>query len=383
MSLTLPPLSLYIHIPWCVEKCPYCDFNSHKIQGSIPEHAYIGRLLDDLSADLDGVQGRTIQSIFIGGGTPSVITAEGIQRLLDGVRKRLTLAYDCEVTLEANPGTFEVERFAGFIDAGVNRLSIGIQSLNTEHLRTLGRIHDPLQARIAAEHASQLPLKSFNLDLMHGLPGQSAHDALSDLEGVIALNPPHISWYQLTIEPNTLFASRPPKLPDDDTLWAIYQLGHERLLKAGYQQYEVSAYCKPGHQSMHNTNYWEFGDYLGIGCGAHSKITFPEQNKILRCEKVKHPQGYLDLTRPLRYREWDVEPEERNFEFFMNQFRLFQPVSKQQFTDFTGLPIEHGELALAEATSKGWVESDGDHWQLSQLGHRFLNDVLTTLLSET
>ncbi len=193
MSLTLPPLSLYIHIPWCVEKCPYCDFNSHKIQGSIPEQAYISRLLDDLSADLGGVQGRAIQSIFIGGGTPSVITAEGIQRLLDGVRKRLTLANDCEITLEANPGTFEVERFAGFINAGVNRLSIGIQSLNAEHLRTLGRIHDPLQARIAAEHASQLPLKSFNLDLMHGLPGQSAHDALSDLEGVIALNPPHIS----------------------------------------------------------------------------------------------------------------------------------------------------------------------------------------------
>tara|TARA_B100000700_G_scaffold318046_2_gene410483 strand:+ start:8440 stop:9540 length:1101 start_codon:yes stop_codon:yes gene_type:complete len=366
-----------------VEKCPYCDFNSHKIQGSIPEHAYIGRLLDDLSADLEGVQDRPIKSIFIGGGTPSVITAEGIQRLLDGVRKRVTLTADCEITLEANPGTFEVERFGGFIKAGVNRLSIGIQSLNAEHLRTLGRIHDPQQARTAAAHASELSLKSFNLDLMHGLPGQSAADALSDLEGVIALNPPHISWYQLTIEPNTLFASRPPTLPDDDTLWAIYQRGHEALIKAGYQQYEVSAYCKPSHQSVHNTNYWQFGDYLGIGCGAHSKITIPEQDTILRCEKIKHPQGYLDLTRALRYREWHVEPEERSFEFFMNQFRLFQPVSKQQFERFTGLSVEQGDSALEEAIAKGWVESTSDHWQLTPLGHRFLNDVLTTLLSET
>ncbi|MBT41786.1 MAG: YggW family oxidoreductase [Idiomarina sp.] len=378
--LSLPPLSLYVHIPWCIQKCPYCDFNSHKLNGSIPEDAYIGRLLDDLRADLDWVQGRNIESIFIGGGTPSVMSAAAIQRLMDGIRSQLTLTRDCEVTLEANPGTFETEKFSDFVKAGITRLSIGVQSLQQHQLQALGRIHDPAQARAAAAHAAQLPLTSFNLDLMHGLPDQTLAQALDDLRQVIALDPPHISWYQLTIEPNTLFASKPPELPDDDTLWDIYQQGHQLLEAAGYRQYEVSAYAKPGHQSRHNRNYWQFGDYLGIGCGAHSKVTLAEQNRILRCEKVKHPQGYLDLTRALRYQLNDVVPDERYFEFFMNQLRLLEPISKRHFELTTGLKATDASKKLATAVDKQWLTETDSEWQLTPSGHRFLNSVLETLL---
>ena len=378
--LSLPPLSLYVHIPWCIQKCPYCDFNSHKLNGSIPEDAYIGRLLDDLRADLDWVQGRNIESIFIGGGTPSVMSAAAIQRLMDGIRSQLMLTTDCEVTLEANPGTFETEKFSDFVKAGITRLSIGVQSLQQHQLQALGRIHDPTQARTAAAHAAQLPLKSFNLDLMHGLPDQTLAQALDDLRQVIALDPPHISWYQLTIEPNTLFASKPPELPDDDTLWDIYQQGHQLLEAAGYRQYEVSAYAKPGHQSRHNRNYWQFGDYLGIGCGARSKVTLAEQNRILRCEKVKHPQGYLDLTRALRYQLNDVVPDERYFEFFMNQLRLLEPISKRHFELTTGLKATDASKKLATAVDKQWLTETDSEWQLTSSGHRFLNSVLETLL---
>ena len=378
--LSLPPLSLYVHIPWCIQKCPYCDFNSHKLNGSIPEDAYIGRLLDDLRADLDWVQGRSIESIFIGGGTPSVMSAAAIQRLMDGIRSQLMLTTDCEVTLEANPGTFETEKFSDFVKAGITRLSIGVQSLQQHQLQALGRIHDPAQARAAAAHAAQLPLTSFNLDLMHGLPDQTLAQALDDLRQVIALDPPHISWYQLTIEPNTLFASKPPELPDDDTLWEIYQQGHHLLETAGYRQYEVSAYAKPRHQSRHNRNYWQFGDYLGIGCGAHSKVTLAEQNRILRCEKVKHPQGYLDLTRPLRYQLNDVAPDERYFEFFMNQLRLLEPIAKRHFELTTGLKSTDASKKLATAVDKQWLTETDSEWQLTSSGHRFLNSVLETLL---
>jgi len=378
--LSLPPLSLYVHIPWCIQKCPYCDFNSHKLNGSIPEDAYIGRLLDDLRADLDWVQGRNIESIFIGGGTPSVMSAAAIQRLMDGIRSQLTLTTDCEVTLEANPGTFETEKFSDFVKAGITRLSIGVQSLQQHQLQALGRIHDPAQARAAAAHAAQLPLTSFNLDLMHGLPDQTLAQALDDLRQVIALDPPHISWYQLTIEPNTLFASKPPELPDDDTLWEIYQQGHHLLEAAGYRQYEVSAYAKPGHQSRHNRNYWQFGDYLGIGCGAHSKVTLAEQNRILRCEKVKHPQGYLDLTRALRYQLNDVAPDERYFEFFMNQLRLLEPIAKRHFELTTGLKSTDASKKLATAVAKQWLTETDLEWQLTSNGHRFLNSVLETLI---
>lgn len=385
MSLMqLPPLSLYVHVPWCIQKCPYCDFNSHGLKQEIPEQAYIARLLDDLRADLDWVQQRSLQSIFIGGGTPSLLSAAAIKQLLDGIAKLIPLAPDCEVTLEANPGTFETERFAGFADAGVNRLSIGVQSLQAEQLTALGRVHNPQQAIVAAKHAASLPLRSFNLDLMHGLPGQSTAAAMADLDQVIALQPPHISWYQLTIEPNTVFASRPPQLPDDDTLWEIQELGHQRLLAAGYLQYEVSAYAKPGHQSRHNRNYWTFGDYLGIGCGAHSKISLPEQNQLLRCEKIKHPQGYLDLTKPLRYKEWQVSDEDRPFEFFMNYLRLFEAVPKQLFCERTGLALTTAEAVLAPALAKpaeqALLTDLGDSWEATALGRRYLNSLLDQLV---
>lgn len=378
--MKLPPLALYVHIPWCVQKCPYCDFNSHALKDGIPEQAYVARLLDDLRADLEWVQRRTITSIFIGGGTPSLLTPEAMQRLLQGIEQLLTLSSDCEITMEANPGTFEQERFAGFVAAGVNRLSIGVQSLDAVQLQGLGRIHDPAQAITAAQHAQILPLRSFNLDLMHGLPGQTVAAAMADLDGILALNPPHISWYQLTIEPNTSFASRPPTLPDEGVLEEIYERGQAKLLAAGYENYEVSAYAKPGHQSHHNRNYWQFGDYLGIGCGAHSKITLPHEQRILRCEKIRHPQGYLDLTRPLRYRLWQVEQSELPFEFFMNLLRLAEPIAKHQFSERTGLPLATAEAALAPALEKGLIESSEDYWQTTPLGRRFLNSILDEMV---
>lgn len=378
--MILPPLALYIHVPWCVQKCPYCDFNSHALKGGVPEEAYIARLLDDLRADADWAQGRPISSIFIGGGTPSLLTPAAVTRLLTGVKRLLPLTDSCEITLEANPGTFEQERFAGFIDAGVNRLSIGIQSLNAQQLQRLGRIHDPAQALTAARYAKQLPLRSFNLDLMHGLPEQTIAQAMADLDAIIALDPPHISWYQLTIEPNTSFASRPPRLPEDDVLAEINERGHAKLRAAGYENYEVSAYAKPNHQSHHNRNYWQFGDYLGIGCGAHSKITFPSDNRIFRCEKIKHPQGYLDLTRQLRYRTWDVKQDELPFEFFMNLVRLAEPISKQLFTERTGLPLIAAERALAPAVEKGLIVDAEAEWQTTPLGRRFLNSILDEMV---
>lgn len=381
-DMQLPPLSLYVHIPWCVQKCPYCDFNSHAQPEVIPEVQYIACLLDDLDADLHYAQGRELQSIFIGGGTPSLFSAEGIQRLLNAIEARIPFSANIEITLEANPGTFETERFAGFASAGVTRLSIGVQSLQQQQLKRLGRIHNPEQAETAAKHASSLPLKSFNLDLMHGLPEQTLATAMADLDGIIALNPPHISWYQLTIEPNTMFASKPPVLPSDDVLWEIYEQGHIRLAAAGYEQYEVSAYGKPGHRGQHNLNYWRFGDYLGIGCGAHGKITLPNEQKIIRTEKVKHPRGYLDLTRNFTFKQWQVEPDERVFEYFMNRLRLLEAVPKAEFTAFTGLPLEMAESALADSINKGFIESTAETWQTTETGRLYLNQVLSDLLTE-
>lgn len=382
--MTLPPLSLYVHIPWCVQKCPYCDFNSHAQPQIIPEEVYINCLLDDLRADAAYVQGRPLTSIFIGGGTPSLFSAEGIARLLAGIRQQIEFAPQIEITLEANPGTFEAERFAGFSAGGVNRLSIGVQSLHSQHLQRLGRIHNPQQAEDAAALANRLladgRLTSFNLDLMHGLPDQTEAEAMADLDGVIALKPPHISWYQLTIEPNTLFASKPPKLPDDDTLWEIYEQGHQRLRAAGYEQYEVSAYGQAGHRGQHNLNYWRFGDYIGIGCGAHGKITLPEQKRILRTEKVKHPRGYLDLSRAYLHRSWDVTPDDRVFEFFMNQLRLLEPAPKARFVESTGLDIAQADRAMQDAINKGLVENHSDHWQTTPRGRLYLNAILGDLL---
>jgi len=380
LSLQLPPLSLYIHIPWCIQKCPYCDFNSHAVKQGIPEQEYIAHLLADLRQDLPLVVGRPLHSIFIGGGTPSVFSAAGIKQILDGVKQELATLPNMEVTMEANPGTFEAERFAGYVAAGVTRFSIGVQTFQAAQLSALGRIHNAAEAQAAAKLAATLPLHSFNLDLMHGLPGQDVAMALHDLDTAIALNPPHLSWYQLTIEPNTAFASRPPVLPDDDILWDIQQQGLARLAAAGYEQYETSAYSKVGHQCQHNLNYWRFGDYLGIGCGAHGKITLPSRNAILRTVKIKHPKGYMDLSRGYLDEKHPVLAEDRPFEFFMNRFRLLEACPFNDFIAFTGLPLATLNEPIATALTQGLLTEQADAWQITPHGARYLNDLLTLFI---
>ncbi|MCA5920455.1 radical SAM family heme chaperone HemW [Pectobacterium brasiliense] len=377
--LKLPPLSLYIHIPWCVQKCPYCDFNSHALKGDVPHQEYVDHLLADLDADLPLASGRELHSIFIGGGTPSLLSAEAMQALLDGVRARIPLTPDAEITMEANPGTVEADRFSGYQRAGINRISIGVQSFDPQKLTRLGRIHGPDEAKRAAHLATGLGLRSFNLDLMHGLPDQSLDEALNDLRQAIALNPPHLSWYQLTIEPNTLFSSRPPTLPDDDALWDIYEQGHALLSAAGYQQYETSAYAKPGYQCQHNLNYWRFGDYLGIGCGAHGKLTFSD-GRILRTVKVRHPRGYMQGT--YLDKQHDVANDERPFEFFMNRFRLLEAAPRADFTAYTGLEEHSIRPQLDQALAQGYLTETATHWQITEHGKLFLNSLLELFLAE-
>ncbi|WP_368872397.1 radical SAM family heme chaperone HemW [Proteus terrae] len=375
--LKLPPLSLYIHIPWCVQKCPYCDFNSHTLKGEVPHQEYVQHLLNDLDADLIHVSSREIQTIFIGGGTPSLLSAESMANLLYGVKERIAVSPNAEITMEANPGTVEAERFAGFQRAGVNRISIGVQSFGNDKLIHLGRIHDADEAKNAARLAKELGLRSFNLDLMHGLPDQSLSQALSDLQQAIELSPPHLSWYQLTIEPNTQFGSRPPKLPDDDMLWDIFSEGDKLLTAAGYQQYETSAYCKPGFQCEHNLNYWRFGDYLGIGCGAHGKISF-EDGRIMRTVKTKHPKGFME-GRYLHQQNF-VDNDDRPFEFFMNRFRLLEAFPRQDFSDYTGLSEEVIRHQIDEALSLGYISESDTHWQITPHGKLFLNSLLELFL---
>jgi len=375
----LPPLSLYIHIPWCVQKCPYCDFNSHALKGEVPHDDYVQHLLSDLDADASWAQGREVQTIFIGGGTPSLLSGPAMQTLLDGVRSRLNLAADAEITMEANPGTVEADRFVDYQRAGVNRISIGVQSFNEAKLTRLGRIHGPEEAKRAARLATGLGLRSFNLDLMHGLPDQTLEEALDDLRQAIELNPPHLSWYQLTIEPGTLFGSRPPVLPDDDSLWEIFEQGHQLLTAAGYQQYETSAYAKPGYQCQHNLNYWRFGDYLGIGCGAHGKVTFPD-GRILRTAKTRHPRGYMQGT--YRDRQHDVDTADKPFEFFMNRFRLLEPAPRGEFTRYTGLDESAIRPQIARALALNYVTESAEAWQITEHGKLFLNSLLELFLAE-
>ncbi|HFI5307889.1 MULTISPECIES: radical SAM family heme chaperone HemW [Serratia] len=377
--LKLPPLSLYIHIPWCVQKCPYCDFNSHALKGEVPHQEYVDHLLADLDADLPLVSGREISTIFIGGGTPSLLSAEAMQSLLDGVRARIPVIDGAEITMEANPGTVEADRFSGYQRAGVNRISIGVQSFSAEKLIRLGRIHGPEEAKRAAHLATGLGLRSFNLDLMHGLPDQSLEEALDDLRQAIALNPPHLSWYQLTIEPNTLFSSRPPVLPDDDALWDIFERGHELLSAAGYQQYETSAYAKPGYQCQHNLNYWRFGDYLGIGCGAHGKLTFSD-GRILRTAKTKHPRGFMQGK--YMDKQLEVTAADRPFEFFMNRFRLLEAAPRAEFVNYTGLDESAIRAALDEALAKGYLVETPEYWQITEKGKLFLNSLLELFLAD-
>ena len=386
MQLTPPPLSLYIHIPWCVQKCPYCDFNSHAQKGLIPEAEYIQHLLADLSQDLTVYQAaighRKIHSIFIGGGTPSLFSAESIAYLLKEVEKRIAFEPNIEITLEANPGTAEAARFLGYAEGGVTRISMGIQSFEPEKLLKLGRIHDSqeaIQAVKFAQDSAKSGLKSFNIDLMHGLPNQSVQQALADLETGIALNPPHLSWYQLTIEPNTMFYYRKPTLPDDDALWEIFEQGHQLLTRAGYEQYETSAYAKKGFQCQHNLNYWRFGDYLAIGCGAHGKITFPT-GEIYRFSKTKHPKGYM--RGEYRYHQEQIEFADRPFEFFMNRFRLLEAVPKSEFEAYTGLNETVVRPTMDWALTQNYITESASHWQITEHGKLFLNELLEAFLAD-
>lgn len=380
--LIAPPLSLYIHIPWCVEKCPYCDFNSHALKHAIPEQDYVAQLLLDLDTDIArfNLQQRPLHSIFIGGGTPSLFSAPAIEQLLTQVLQRFDHKADIEITLEANPGTVEAEKFIGFFNGGVSRLSVGVQSFESDKLIKLGRIHDSQQAKTAANLASECGVKSFNLDLMHGLPEQTVEHALDDLKTAISLKPTHISWYQLTIEPNTAFHSRPPKLPQDEVLWNIQDQGIALLNEAGYQQYEISAYSKPEYQCQHNLNYWQFGDYLGIGCGAHGKITDVDNQQVYRTVKIKHPKGYLDTSRKALDKIHTVTDEELPFEYMMNRLRLHAGFSLDEFKAYTGLSEQAVLPTLLHAQEKQLMEFDGKLWSVSKLGHRYLNDLLEMFL---
>ena len=374
-----PPLSLYIHLPWCVKKCPYCDFNSHTAQG-IPEAAYIDALLLDLERALPDIWGRRIHTVFFGGGTPSLFSADGIDRILTGVRTLTQLMPGAEVTLEANPGTVEAAKFAGFRAAGVTRVSLGIQSFNPRHLKALGRIHDDTEARRAAELAAT-HFDTFNLDLMFALPGQTLAEALADLDTALSFQPPHLSAYHLTLEPNTPFGhTAPPNLPDDD-LAADMQLAIEaRLQEAGMQHYETSAYARPGHASRHNLNYWQFGDYLGLGAGAHSKLSF--HDRILRQMRVKHPQQYMAAVQAGAHIA-DTRTLTRGdlpFEFMMNALRLNEGVPAALFEERTGLPLVVCATALEQARKKDLIERDATWLKPTLRGQRFLNDLLELFL---
>lgn len=380
----LPPLSLYIHVPWCVRKCPYCDFNSHQAGDEIPEQAYIDALIRDLEQDLPLVWGRTIQTIFIGGGTPSLFSAEAYDRLFSVLRALLPIRADAEITLEANPGTFEAARFTDYRAVGINRLSIGIQSFDGDSLTALGRIHDGKQAIRAAEIAHQAGFDNFNLDLMFGLPKQTAELARKDVETAIALEPTHISYYQLTIEPNTLFHQSPPQLPDDEPIdnWQI--ANQQRLAVAGYLQYEVSAYAKKGCQSRHNLNYWQFGDYLGIGAGAHGKLTSAASQSIERLVKQKQPQAYLDkVNSPQRVMKQEpVGINEIGFEFMLNALRLTEGFATPLFLQHCGVPLATIKNQLAEAEERGLIDYSVEWIRPTELGQRYLNSLIELFLPQ-
>jgi putative oxygen-independent coproporphyrinogen III oxidase len=375
-----PPLSLYVHLPWCLRKCPYCDFNSHELRsGDVPEQRYLDALVADIEAALPIVWGREIHSVFIGGGTPSLFSPQGVDRLLADVRARFKLAADCEVTLEANPGTFERDRFRAFRGAGVTRLSVGVQSFDDEYLKALGRVHDRAQAIAALEEAA-LAFDTFNLDLMYALPGQTLDRLEADLTQALALVPPHLSVYHLTIEPNTMFAKFPPKVPDDDTAYAMLDRITEMTEAAGLQRYEVSAYAKPGHRCWHNVNYWQFGDYLGIGAGAHTKLTFP--HRVIRQVRLRDPRLYMDgaLAGQALAIDDEVARADLPFEFMLNALRLREGFALAQFTERTGLPLTAIAQPLAEAERKGLVERDLARVRPTTRGFDFLSDLQALFL---
>ena len=371
----LPPLSLYVHLPWCLKKCPYCDFNSHEVRSAeMPEQRYLDALVADLEGALPLVWGRTIHSIFIGGGTPSLFSPQAIDRLIGDIRARLRLEPDCEITLEANPGTFEKDRFRAFRSAGVTRLSVGVQSFNDDHLKALGRVHDRAQAIAALEEAATA-FETFNLDLMYALPGQTMDQLEQDLVQALAMMPPHLSVYHLTIEPNTYFAKFPPRVPDDDTAYAMLDRITEMTGGAGMDRYEVSAYAKPGHRCWHNMNYWQFGDYLGIGAGAHSKLSFP--HRVVRQVRYREPRLYMDnaLAGQALAQDDEVSRAELPFEFMLNALRLKDGFELQQFCERTGLPLTAIEQPLQEAERKGLIERSLARVKPTQRGFDFLSDL--------
>ena len=376
LEASLPPLSLYVHIPWCVRKCPYCDFNSHAAGPEIPERAYIQRLIADLEQDQPWAQGRKLTSIFFGGGTPSLFSAAGIGEIISAAEKIIGFNEDIEITLEANPGTFEQEKFSGFRSAGINRLSIGIQSFNDTHLTQLGRIHSGNQALSAIDTARTAGFENFNLDLMHGLSGQSLAEASADIQQAIDLGAKHISWYQLTIEPNTEFYSRPPQLPEDDILADIQQMGMALLDNHGFGQYEVSAFAQPGQRSEHNINYWQFGDYLGIGAGAHGKITLPHQQQIIRSNKTRQPDNYLSRDMKTLAQVKSISSDELAMEFMMNGLRLREGVPANYFPERTGLLVSDIEQQVRKLQSQGLLEVDNQQFRATPLGYQFLNSLL-------
>lgn len=379
VCFALPPLALYIHIPWCVRKCPYCDFNSHAAGPTLPEQDYVDALLADLDADLHHIHGRELTSIFFGGGTPSLFSANALGRLLDGVERRVRFARDIEITLEANPGTFEQAKFRDYRGLGINRLSIGVQSFQEAKLKALGRIHDGSEAIRAADMARAAGFDNFNLDLMHGLPEQSIEDALFDLRTAIAQGPTHLSWYQLTMEPNTVFWSQPPVLPEDYLLWDIQEAGQTLLAEQGYAQYEVSAYAQAGKAARHNLNYWTFGDFLGIGAGAHAKLSSPN-GQILRTWKTRLPKDYLDAGKPFQAGERLLTADELPFEFLMNVLRLSEGVPAALFSERTGLPLAQLDSARGEAEARKLLLADPQRLVASREGQLFLNDLLQHFL---
>lgn len=371
----LPPLALYIHVPWCLRKCPYCDFNSHALRGELPEEAYVGALIADLEQALPSVWGRTVYSVFLGGGTPSLLTPSAVDRLLAAVRARLPLTVDAEITLEANPGTFEAERFRGYRAAGVNRLSIGVQSFDPRRLAALGRVHDAVEARRAID-CVQSVFENWNADLMYALPGQSVEEACADMAALLAYAPPHVSAYHLTVEPNTYFHRYPPALPDDDAAAAMQEALEALLSRAGYEHYEVSAFARPGRACRHNLNYWRFGDYLGIGAGAHSKLSFPD--RIVREMRYRQPQEYQERVAAggaVQERR-EVTAADAGLEFMMNALRLTQGIEVSAFAERTGLPITRIAGALADAERRGLIVRDHARLAPTVLGRRFLNDLL-------
>lgn len=374
--LTTPPLSLYIHFPWCVRKCPYCDFNSHSLKISLPETAYLAALIADLEADLIKITDRKIISIFMGGGTPSLFTPLSLQYLLNEIKQRVEFADNIEITLEANPGTIEYQRFADYRAAGINRLSIGVQSLQDEKLKALGRIHGAEEAIKAAQAAHAAGFTNFNLDLMHGLPHQTLEDGLYDLQTALLLKPTHLSWYQLTLEPNTFFAYNPPQLPADEVIDELHEQGRKLLAGHDFQQYEISAYSKSNYRCQHNVNYWEFGDYLGIGAGAHSKITDITNQTITRQWKVKHPKDYLDHNSHFIGEEKIINKTELPFEFMLNALRLYQDIPIDLFITRTGLPITAIKNHLIQAAEKELLHWNNNVIRITDLGRRFYNNLV-------